>query len=95
MSAAPKEFGSAVAQVLERLGLGQQLKQYEVLERWGEIVGDQIAAVTTAERIDGGRLYVHVSRSTWRNELVFLKAGIIDKINKAVDEGIVNDIIFR
>jgi predicted nucleic acid-binding Zn ribbon protein len=94
-SATPKTIGSAIARLFESLGLGARLKQYEVLDKWGEIVGEKIASVTNAERIESGRLFVHVTRSTWRNELVFLKAGIIAKINTQMNAEVVKDIIFR
>ena len=71
------------------------MRQMEVLERWPQIVGEQIARVTSAERIDGGKLFIHVTRSTWRNELVFLKKALIEKINREMSQEIVKDIIFR
>ena len=91
----PKELGTSISSVLQQLGLGPRLKQYEVLDKWSSIVGDHIAKVTTPQRMDSGKLLVHVTRSTWRNELVFMKKEIISKINKAMNQEIVKDIIFR
>ena len=88
-------MGTAIPHVLQELGLGKRLKQYEVLESWPKIVGGQIAKVASAERIEAGKLFVCVSRAPWRNELVFLKNELITKINKALKQEIVKDIIFR
>ena len=68
---------------------------YEVVERWPEVVGPKIAEVTVAERIRDGKLWVSVSHPAWRTELTFMKRGLIDRLNAAMGEEIVKDIIFR
>jgi len=94
-TAAPKTIGNAIQSALSDLGLGKKIRQYDVINQWPEIVGEQIARVATAERISDGKLFVSVSRSPWRNELVFLKKELIERINKAMHQDIVKDIIFR
>ena len=91
----PKHISTAISSVIQQLGIGGKMKQMEVLEEWPRIVGEQIAKVTSAERLDGGKLFIHVTRSTWRNELVFLKKALIAKINREMNQEIVKDIIFR
>ncbi len=91
----PTPIGGVIAEVLRDLGLGNRMRQVEVLDRWSGIVGEQIARVAVAERIADGRLYVRVSGAPWRNELVFLKKDLIDRINGAMEETVVRDIIFH
>jgi len=91
----PKSINTSIATVLHDLGLEGKLKQYEVLDRWAGIVGEQIAKVTQAESMNDGKLCVSVSRSTWRNELTFLKRDLIARINHAMGAEIVKDITFR
>jgi predicted nucleic acid-binding Zn ribbon protein len=90
-----RQISESIGKVIRELGLGKQIRQYEVLELWSGIVGEQIASVTEAERIVGGKLFVRVSRPTWRNELVYLRKELIAKINAAMNEEIVREIIFR
>lgn len=91
----PKLIGNAISSVIQQLGIGGKLKELEVLELWPNIVGEQIAKVTTAERIERGKLFIHVTRATWRNELVYLKKTLITKINTEMNREVVQDIIFR
>jgi len=91
----PKRLGDAIQSLLIGLGLQGKLKRYELLDRWPEIVGDQIAQVTKADHLEGDKLFVRVTRSTWRNELLFLKRDLIDKINASMKQEIIKDIIFR
>jgi len=91
----PKPMNSVIADTVRHLGLGPKLKQYEMFERWPSIVGKQIAKTAQPVRIEKGKLFVKVTQSAWRNELIFLKREIIEKINKAMDQEIIKDIIFR
>ena len=91
----PKRLGDVLQSLLTSLGIQGKLQRYEVLDRWAEIVGSQIAQVTTADHIEGDKLFVKVTRSTWRNELLFLKKDLIDKINAAMKQELIKDIIFR
>jgi predicted nucleic acid-binding Zn ribbon protein len=91
----PKKLDIAISSLVDDLGLGLKIQQSKILDDWPVIVGEQIAKVTTAERLDAGKLFVHVARSTWRNELIFLKAELIAKINAYANQEIVKDIIFR
>jgi len=91
----PRLIGSAISETLQTLGLERKIREYEVLAEWGAIVGDQIARVTSAQRIEGGKLFVAVTSAVWRNELVYLKQTLLQKLRTAFPDEIVNDIIFR
>ena len=55
----------------------------------------RIAQVTQADHIEGDKLFVKDTLSTWRNELMFLKKDMIDNINAAMKQELIKDIIFR
>jgi len=94
-TSAPKRLGSILPVLLEKLGLSGGIRNHQLLDRWGEIVGPKIADVTTAERLVDGRLWISVSHPAWRIELTFIKQELIDKVNDDLGEKIVKDIIFR
>lgn len=86
--------GTVLSSLMEELGLGKKLKQYEAVRIWREVVGERIAKVATATKIINGMLIVKVEKSTWRNELSLMKREIIAKINAALKDEIVKDIKF-
>jgi len=88
-------IGVALVQLVDSLGISQTLKQYDILRLWGSIVGERIARVTKAQRIEQGVLYVHVSTAPWRTELAMKRVEIVRKINKALGSTVVTDIRFR
>ncbi len=85
----------SLTELLRQLGIERPVRQYGVMARWPEIVGEPIASKTTPERIERGRLYVHVSSPTWRQELALRKDEILALLNEAAGEKILSDIIFR
>ena len=91
----PKLIGNSIKTILNDYGLLPRMKQFEALNLWAEIVGEQIAKVAKAEKIDHGSLIVRVEKPVWRNELIFLKKEIIAKINEMMKEEIVKEIIFK
>jgi predicted nucleic acid-binding Zn ribbon protein len=95
MQTKPNTIGDSIDKILKEFGLQPRLKQLEVLNVWADVVGEKIASVAKAEKIDHGRLIVKVEKPVWRNELQYLKVEIIAKLNKIMNEDIVKEIIFR
>ncbi len=77
---------------LRNLGIETKVKEFEAIGKWPVIVGKKIAAVTTAEYVSEGVLFVKVNGSAWRNELIYMKLDILDRINHSVGKGIIKDI---
>lgn len=94
-SAKIKSLDSLIGSVLKHYKLDARLKQVAALDIWNEVVGQQIASIAKAQRIEHGNLIVSVEKSVWRNELQFLKKEIIKKLNDKLKEEIVKDIVFR
>ena len=90
----PKSLGEALNAVLSNLGIQNKIRQYAILDKWAEIVGEKVASVTTAERIQDGILYVKVKNSAWRNELLFLKEDILEKLSHVSGQVTIRDIWF-
>jgi predicted nucleic acid-binding Zn ribbon protein len=79
---------------LQQLGLAERMKEADVVRRFGEIVGGDIAARAEAVSIRDGKLVVRVASPVWRQELNYSKQEIIDALNRALSDSIVTDIHF-
>jgi predicted nucleic acid-binding Zn ribbon protein len=79
---------------LQQLGLAERMKEAEIVRRFGEIVGNNIAARAEAVSIRDGKLVVKVASPVWRQELNFSKQEIIDALNRASGNAVVTDIHF-
>jgi len=80
---------------VKSLGLRKTLDDYGVLTAWASVVGERIAAVSTALRIEKGVLFVGVTTAPWRTELSLQRIEIIRKLNAAVGKNVVKEIRFR
>ena len=74
--------GELLPTVLKSIGLGQRLKEQEVLGIWAQVVGEEIAARTQPLRVDKGVLYVRVDHSAWLHELHFMEKEILRKLKE-------------
>ena len=90
----PHSLASSLTGLIQQLGIESKLKEYQVIDKWQEIVGDKIAAVCKAEKVIEKILYVKVKSMTWRTELLFHKAHILKNIETHVGKEIICDIRF-
>lgn len=61
---------------------------------WPDIVGENIASASVAEKVIEKVLYIKVKSMTWRTELLFQKAQILLNIEKKVGHDVIRDIRF-
>lgn len=78
----PTRVGEVVQRYLARSGLASRIAQAQVIPDWPTLVGPQIAAVTTPDRVGpDGTLIVRVSTSAWLAELHLMAPDIIARLN--------------
>ena len=70
-------------------------EEFRILKMWKDVAGLYITKVSQVEKIERGMLYVKVKNATWRNELMFKKASIVQEMNKRLGKESVKDIIFK
>ncbi len=85
----------ALDKFVHSLGITKKMKQFSVITSWAEIVGEQIARVTDADRMENGILFVKTSTAPWRNELTMRRMEIMEKVNAAAGSNVVKEIRFR
>jgi predicted nucleic acid-binding Zn ribbon protein len=88
--------GEALQGYLARSGLAGRLSQAQVVPDWPDLVGAQIAAVTTPERVSpDGVLFVQVATSAWMTELQLMTPEIMARINAGRGAGRIRTIRWR
>ncbi len=87
-------IGNVFTQLFHDLGINKTIQQNMAVSRWSEIVGERIAQISEAERIENGVLHIKVSSPVWRNELVFMKSNLINSVNEKLAKNVVKDIKF-
>ncbi|GBE30186.1 hypothetical protein BMS3Bbin04_01212 [bacterium BMS3Bbin04] len=70
------------------------LHEADLFNRWAEIVGDKVGQQAIPARLDRGKLTLQVEDSGWRNQLVYMRRELIGRINGALGDSVVKEIVF-
>jgi len=92
--AKPESIASIIARGLQDLGIARKVKQASIEHLWPELVGPEVAAHTRVIKVDLGRLFVAVDSPVWRQELLFHRSEFLQKLNTALGESVISDIMF-
>ncbi len=89
-----RRLSELIREFTQQNGVSGKLRSYQVVGDWESIVGEAIARNTEISRLENGTLYIRAVNSTWRNELVFMKPAIMQKIREKYPDSGVVDIFF-
>jgi|TARA_B110000263_G_scaffold176364_1_gene154128 predicted nucleic acid-binding Zn ribbon protein len=89
-----QELKKIIGRFLKKNGLEKGVNQNKALLIWEEIVGNTIADNTSPEKVEHGILTVKTKNSSWRQELLFKKQEIIEKLNKSLGDNTIKEIKF-
>ncbi len=88
----PALLGALVQEQIEKLGLGKKIKERQAVLVYKEVVGKEIAAASEALDIRGGKLFVKVHTPGWKEELLFTRHIIAEKINAKLGAEVVKQV---
>jgi hypothetical protein len=88
-----ERLGDIIQRTIKQLGIERPIQQYEAIYIWPKVVGEKIASVTEPLRIVQGKLFIKVKNASWRNELVFHRLALIEKMNQQIGRRVIQDII--
>jgi predicted nucleic acid-binding Zn ribbon protein len=79
----PQRVGDLIGRYLRREGLAKRVDLAGAVDRWAEVVGPKVAAVTRAEAVSpDGILWVRVTSSAWATELSLMAPRILGRLNQ-------------
>ena len=84
-----------VSKALVSLGLGERVREAEVLQAWKETVGDFFAAHSAPNRLKDGVLYVRVLQPTVHFEMDRMRGPILTKLRDRFGARTVREVRFR
>lgn len=88
-------LAEAIQDFIREMNLEQKLKETGLIKSWDETVGKAISARTTKIYIRDHVLYVHLSSSVVRSELLMLRQEIMEKLNEKAGSEVIKDIVFK
>ena len=83
---------SALQRALAGRGLEGELKGWDAVKRWPELVGSRIAGHSQAVSYRQGTLIVEVDGSAWMHELGVLKRQLMRTLNRELGPNTVREL---
>ena len=83
-----------LARVLRQTGLETEVRGWQAVQDWEEMVGPRLARHTKAVGFREGTLRVEVEGSAWMHEMGFLKRDLIRRLNERLGDALVRDLRF-
>jgi predicted nucleic acid-binding Zn ribbon protein len=90
-----QKLGDVIADCLRELRIEQKLKEVHVVSQWESMMGKTVAVRTDRIYIRNRTLYIHVTSSVLKTELLMMRQEIIDKLNENAGEKVVEQIVIR
>lgn len=87
-------LGEVVNELLKTQHLDKKLNEKKLLNGWVEVVGVAIGKYTTEKYLKNKVLYVKLSSSVLRNELLMSREQLVKSLNKYVGAEVITDIKF-
>ena len=73
----------------------RKLKEVDIIHSWENLLGKTIARYTRNIYISRKIMYVEISSSVVKNELIMMREEILRKINEQAGEELVERIVFK
>lgn len=90
-----EQVGEVIRRLLRQEGLETPLNEYRLVDAWKDVVGETIARYTTNIYIKNQVLYVYLSSSVLRQELMMSRQLLVRNLNAQVGSQVIVNIIFR
>jgi predicted nucleic acid-binding Zn ribbon protein len=86
---------NVIREYLREMNIDQKLKEVGIVSQWEKLMGKTVAVRTSQIYIRNHILYIHVTSSVLKNELMMMRQAILEKINEEAGEKIVEQIVIK
>lgn len=90
-----KTIGELISEFYKERKGSDYMEELKLVDSWKNVVGDFIAFHTLDLNFKNGILYVRVDADSLRNELVYHKTTLIERLNGCISKQLLKDIVFR
>ena len=88
-------LGDAMRKFLNTSQLKGSIQAMQIEDVWEQIMGKTVARYTDKIQIHGHTLYVNTAIAPLRQELLFQKDKIIQRVNEALGENVIKEVVIK
>ncbi|MBN2814279.1 MAG: DUF721 domain-containing protein [Bacteroidales bacterium] len=89
------KIGDVIRDCLREMQIDRKLKEVNLVSQWESMMGRMVASRTDRIYIRNRVLFVHVTSSVLKSELLMMRQEIIDKLNEKAGEQLVSEMVIR
>ena len=90
-----QKIGDVILECLREMRIDRKLKEVQLVSQWESMMGKTVSHRTSQIYIRNRILYLHVTSSVLKTELIMMRQDIIDKLNEKAGERMVEEIVIR
>ena len=90
-----EQIGEMIRKFFRQNALEAPLNEYRLIQAWKDVVGSAITKYTSNLYIKNQILYVHITSSVLRQELMMGRDLLVKNLNKHAGAQVIVNIIFR
>ena len=88
-------LAEAMQDYIKEMNLGDKLREINIIDSWESMVGKAISSRSSKVYIKEGKLYVHLSSSVVRNELMMIREALREKLNEKAGSEVIKEIVLK
>ena len=88
-------IGEALKSFLNKSNLKSGVRAIQIESVWEELMGKTIARYTDKIEIIKSTLFIYTSVGALKQELVYQKPKIIQRVNEAMNETVITDVVIK
>lgn len=89
----PQPVDEIIRSMMEQAGMTDEFARRRISYMWAEIVGPGVNRFTARRYVEGDVLHVYITSAALKNELSFLVPQLVARLNEAVGQIVITDII--
>ncbi len=92
---AQMQIGDALRDFLNKSRLKNGLRAVQIEDIWEEIMGKTIAGYTDKIQIINTTLFIYTSVGALKQELIYQRPKIIERVNDALHEKVITEVVVK
>ena len=88
-------IGEALKEFLKKSRLKNGVQAMQIEEAWEKIMGKTIANYTDKIEIINSTLFISTSVAPLKNELIYQREKIIERVNEELGERVIKEVVVR
>lgn len=90
-----QSLGDVLREYIREMHMERKLKEVDVVQSWETLLGKTIAGYTRNIYLSKGILYVEISSSVVKNELIMMREEIRSRLNELAGDEMIEKIVFK